>query len=115
MNDSAYASIRGVKYPLIPRTVSVQKRIDEVALLSENFENGILSYNEAIEKQVKFIEDISGCRVFSALSPETIDLDELASACIAIINGYKRKVNAAKLESLGFDIPARPEKKKKKK
>lgn len=97
----ATAVIQGKQYRLAPKTINVQREIDEIVRASNDIMNGKSEdYEALISKQLDFIRNVAGCHVFDAAPIESIDMDDLNIACIAVVNGYKDKVKKANTDRI---------------
>lgn len=97
---TATAEIKGVRYSLAPQTIAVRKRINEFTTLESALSSGRITVEEAVERQISFVYDVSGCSVFNEVPVDEIDLTELECAVIAILNGYANVVRTEKLRGL---------------
>lgn len=113
--NAPYAEILGTKYRLKPKTLAVQAMIKELATLGREYNAGKLKYEEALAKQFAFLAATCGVNPFADQAIDEVDVDEVAISCIAVINGYERRVKQARLEGMLSGIPTASAKKKKKK
>lgn len=110
----ATAEIQGVTYPLIPQTLAVRKRIEELSKLEERYESGEIDAESALKMELDFIKDTADCRIFEHLSIDMLDISDVECAVIAILNGYRNKVTKEKLKGLNL-LPTKAKQKKKNK
>lgn len=108
---TATAEIKGVRYSLAPQTIAVRKRINEFTTLENGLSSGRITEEEAVEKQISFVREISGCTVFDNIPIEEIDLTELECAVVAILNGYANVIRTEKLRGLMQTMPVGAKKK----
>lgn len=101
--------ILGKGYELPPRTISIDEAIEAVGKIDSEYESGVITRREAVEKMHAFVED---------LAPGALprlgecDTNDLLKACLDIISTYDapaRKVRNEERLSEAREILSRPE------
>lgn len=103
----ATAIIAGKTYKLVPKTIAINNRIEELVKLGKKVENGHLAIEEMLKKQVAFIGDVADCHIYDGIPVQELDIDDVLIACVSIVNGYKNKVTKAHVSEIAgaFNIP----------
>lgn len=114
-DNAPYAVIMGYRYELKPKTLAVQAMVEEMESLGRAYSAKKLTYEEVLAKQFAFLAAACGENPFANLALDEVDVDEVAIACIAVINGYEQRVKKARIAGMIPSIPAAHAKKKKKK